>query len=146
MIDILLQSITECALAEDRREALCQLRDLLIDNSQAKVALSVGALHVFIEILRHSREDVEQLRLLLECLTAVFSAHICQNAEQLAGQAMGSLGCVEMFLQLLDETATESQDFYVQFYTIGALNQLATVNCRQLQDVSIACRLQACVC
>ena len=92
-VEALLQRTADGVLAEDRREALADLRDLLSHNAQAtfplwistscfadifkllcssvQAQLAVGAqgLPVLCTIVKEEREDTDMLRAALECLT-----------------------------------------------------------------------------
>lgn len=94
-VEALLQRAADGVLAEDRREALADLRDLLSHNAQASCSvihsghpiilcanlpaiatslqaqLAVGAqgLPVLCNIVKEEREDTDMLRAALECLT-----------------------------------------------------------------------------
>jgi hypothetical protein len=70
LVDSLLQRVSESALADDRREALQQLRDLLTESGEARVAFGSVGLPVMVALVRDSRDDVDQLRVALECLGA----------------------------------------------------------------------------
>lgn len=91
-VEALLQRTVDGLLAEDRREALADLRDLLSQSAQASCSLghphdalrkfdavasswqaqlAVGAqgLPVLCTIVKEEREDTDMLRAALECLT-----------------------------------------------------------------------------
>ena len=91
-VEALLQRTADGVLAEDRREALADLRDLLSNNAQAccplwtssllcadvptvasslQAQLAVGAqgLPVLCTVVKKERQDTDMLRAALECLT-----------------------------------------------------------------------------
>jgi len=67
-VEGLLSRISDGVLSEDRHDALVALRDLLIDNPQAQLAVGAMGFPVLAEVLREDREDVELLQGALEVL------------------------------------------------------------------------------
>lgn len=70
LVDSLLQRVSESALLEDRREALLQLKDLLMENAQAQNAFASLAYPIACTVLRDDREDLDMLRAAVECINA----------------------------------------------------------------------------
>lgn len=82
-VDALLQRVAESALADDRREALNQLRDLLAESADARAAFGSVGLPLVVALVRDAHDDVDQRRTALECLgAAVGSGQVCSSAWQ----------------------------------------------------------------
>ncbi|KXZ52056.1 hypothetical protein GPECTOR_10g1079 [Gonium pectorale] len=73
-VEALLQRISGSLLPEYRRQAMTQLKDLLVDNPKAQLALGNMGLPVLISVLRDERDDLELLRGALEALLAATSS------------------------------------------------------------------------
>lgn len=65
---MLLSRISDGSFVEDRHEAVAELRDLLMDNPQAQIAVGSMGFPVLAEVLREDRDDVELLQGVLEVL------------------------------------------------------------------------------
>ena len=89
LVDSLLQRVTESALADDRREAVQQLRDLLTDSPASRAAFGSVGLPLVCSLIRDSRDDVDLLRLALECLAAA----VAPASPQVQEARVGLLQC-----------------------------------------------------
>lgn len=70
LLEQLVQRVSEAVLLPDRREAMQQLRDLLVSgNSRAQMAFGAVGLQVALGVVR-DREDLEMVQQALECLAA----------------------------------------------------------------------------
>eukprot|EP00873_Tetraselmis_striata_P011622 jgi/Tetstr1/431886/TSEL_021376.t2 len=152
-VEALLSRVSDGVLGEDRREALAGLRDLLVDNPQAQVAVGAMGFPVLTEVLREDREDTEMVQGALEVLInacgcppsaapAEGSPGATHNEVQ-AGALNSDLFAREpanthLLLSLLEEEPVGVNDFYVRYHTVQLLTVLLSSSSYRLQDAILA--------
>eukprot|EP00879_Flechtneria_rotunda_P018698 GHRR01019621.1.p1 GENE.GHRR01019621.1~~GHRR01019621.1.p1 ORF type:complete len:291 (+),score=118.08 GHRR01019621.1:187-1059(+) len=68
VVEGLLHQISEGRHAEDRRDAMAQLRDLLQDSSSAQLSMGTMGIPVMLSVLQEDRDDIELVKGALEVL------------------------------------------------------------------------------
>ncbi|KAL0019412.1 hypothetical protein WJX77_011077 [Trebouxia sp. C0004] len=145
-VEVLLQRIGDGVLAEDRQEALADLRDLISNSAQAKVAVGALGLPMLCTVVKEERQDIEMLRGALECLTIVIGPpsqaesagkgpHPAAINAELFSRGKDN---VEMLLGLLEDEPAGISDFYVRYHTIQLLTSLAAVSSFRIQEAILA--------
>lgn len=67
-VDSYLQRINESVLLPDRRDAVFQLRDLLVDNTKAQLAFGSHGFPTMCTVLQEHRTEIEMVRAALEAI------------------------------------------------------------------------------
>ncbi|DBB15044.1 TPA: hypothetical protein ACH3X3_004627 [Trebouxia sp. C0006] len=145
-VEVLLQRIGDGVLAEDRQEALADLRDLMSNNAPAKLAVGAHGLPLLCTVVKEERQDIEMLRGALECLTIVIGPpsqaesagkgpHPAAINAELFSRGKDN---VEMLLGLLEDEPAGISDFYVRYHTIQLLTSLAAVSSFRIQEAILA--------
>jgi len=148
-VEGLLSRISDGVLSEDRHDALVALRDLLIDNPQAQLAVGAMGFPVLAEVLREDREDVELLQGALEVLINACgpppASHGDTHArkEVQAGALNSDLFAREpsntyLLLSLLEDEPVGVNDFYVRYHTVQLLTALLSSSAYRLQEAILA--------
>eukprot|EP00775_Hariotina_reticulata_P006091 gene6091-6329_t len=149
-LERLLHEISDSRHAEDRRDAMSQLANLLRGNQAAQRGVGIMGLPVLLAVLQEDRDDIELLKGALEVLqlaVALPGGHCSTGQLQHrqgepfpalinADQYCHSPDNVLLLLGLLRDEESAAGDFYVKY---GALQALA--------GLLAACpdKLQACV-
>ena len=145
----LLERISDGVLADDRRSAAHELRDLVQESRVAQFAIGVIGLPTLITSLTEERNDTELVHGVLEVLvnaltggvagvdggadTAVREggegAHLAHAGAANADAFVRNPANLELALSLLDE-----EDFYVRYHTMQLLTALSTTNPFEVQS------------
>ncbi|GAX81853.1 hypothetical protein CEUSTIGMA_g9281.t1 [Chlamydomonas eustigma] len=158
-VEALLQRIGEGLLPEYRREAMGQLKELLVDNPKAQVALGNMGLPVLVSVLMDDRDDIELVRGALESLVLAVGLpaggegvpvpsgsttnNIVSASEHQAGGVNADLftrvpNHVPMLLALLEEEPVGISDFYVRYHTLQLLAGLLQACPHRLQSAILS--------
>lgn len=146
-VELLLQRTADGVLADDRREALADLRDLLSHNSQAQLAVGAQGLPVLCTIIKEEREDTDMLRAALECLTIAIGNPTQHSESSGKGPQPAALNAelfsrgkdnIGVLLCLLDDEPVGVSDFYVRYHTVQLLTALAAVSSYRIQEAILA--------
>lgn len=144
-VEQLLERISYGVLAEDRRAAITDLRDVVAAERAAQLALGAMGFPVLMEVLKEEREDLDMVRgaleVLLNGLSATFpgeDAAGSKGQEVAPGQVNAELfareaGSVPLLLSLLEE-----EDFYVRYHTVQLLTVLLSTNPHRLQEAILS--------
>ena len=145
----LLERISDGVLADDRRSAAHELRDLVQESRVAQFAIGVIGLPTLITSLTEERNDTELVHGVLEVLvnaltggvagvdggadTAVREggegAHLAHAGAANADAFVRNPANLELALSLLDE-----EDFYVRYHTMQLLTALSATNPFEVQS------------
>mmetsp|Transcript_16779 Transcript_16779/g.54870 ORF Transcript_16779/g.54870 Transcript_16779/m.54870 type:complete len:955 (-) Transcript_16779:69-2933(-) len=138
-VEVLLERVANGVLADDRRTALGELRDLLAESKPAQGAFGTVGFPILLSLVQDEREDVELLRGSLEGLLAALTPHgsnpavsadpALVNAELFSREPQA----VALLLNLLEE-----EDFYVRYHTCQVLTALLTEHAHRLQEVILS--------
>ncbi|KAA6420456.1 MAG: golgin candidate 6-like [Trebouxia sp. A1-2] len=142
-VEVLLQRVGDGVLAEDRQEALADLRDLISNNTQARLAVGAHGLPMLCTVVKEERQDIEMLRGALECLTIVIGPpsqaesagkgpHPAAVNAEMFSRGKDNIG---MLLGFLEDEPAGISDFYVRYHTIQLLTSLAAVSSLRIQEV-----------
>ncbi|KAG2445332.1 hypothetical protein HYH02_008798 [Chlamydomonas schloesseri] len=153
-VENLLQRISGSLMPEYRRQAMSQLKDLLLDNPKAQMAFGSMGVPILMAVLRDDRDDVALLQSTLESLVAATTggghdahrpdhphhvsaaeAHAAAlNAEVLARQREH----IGLLLGLLEDEPVGVSDFYVRYHTVQLLTALLNHCPTKLQEAILA--------
>ncbi|DBA66722.1 hypothetical protein WJX79_001922 [Trebouxia sp. C0005] len=145
-VEVLLQRVGDGVLAEDRQEALADLRDLISNNTQARLAVGAHGLPMLCTVVKEERQDIEMLRGALECLTIVIGPpsqaesagkgpHPAAVNAEMFSRGKDNIG---MLLGFLEDEPAGISDFYVRYHTIQLLTSLAAVSSLRIQEAILA--------
>ncbi|EFJ39529.1 hypothetical protein VOLCADRAFT_100860 [Volvox carteri f. nagariensis] len=141
-VEGLLQRISGSLLPEYRRQAMSQLKDLLVDNPKAQLAFGSMGIPVLLAVLRDDRDDVALLQSALEALgqgfppglTPAEATAAALNADLLAREREH----VGLLLGLLEDEPVGVPDFYVRYHAVQLLTSLLSHCAGKLQEAILA--------
>ncbi|EFN51480.1 hypothetical protein CHLNCDRAFT_140241 [Chlorella variabilis] len=137
LLERLVQRVSDAVLLPDRREALQQLRDLLLGSPKAQLAFGAVGFPAMLQVVR-DRDDGEMVQLALESLAAAVAVGsearttqaVAVNAQQLARMP----DAMPLLLNLLEQGPAGVPDFYARYYTLQVLKGLASAAPHHLQE------------
>ncbi|XRB23492.1 Uso1/P115-like protein [Pseudoscourfieldia marina] len=160
--EALLERVANSVLAEDRRSALSELRDVVAERVAAQIAVGSIGYPTLLTVLRDESEDLDMVRSALEVLVATLGGGPGSGAgggggggeQNLEGEHEGSPAeqsrrssavpqtasvNAEMFTRELGSVSIllrtlEEEDFYVRYHTLQTLNALVPTSAARLQE------------
>eukprot|EP00198_Chlamydomonas_reinhardtii_P007146 XP_001696482.1 predicted protein [Chlamydomonas reinhardtii] len=143
-VENLLQRISGSLMPEYRRQAMSQLKDLLMDNPKAQMAFGSMGVPILMAVLRDDRDDVALLQSTLESLVAATSGgghggHDGLRADHPHhdwGFCPASCGCLARVSA--HRTPVGVSDFYVRYHTVQLLTALLNHCPTKLQEAILA--------
>eukprot|EP01025_Chloroclados_australasicus_P026025 TRINITY_DN2584_c0_g3_i5.p1 TRINITY_DN2584_c0_g3~~TRINITY_DN2584_c0_g3_i5.p1 ORF type:complete len:852 (+),score=125.31 TRINITY_DN2584_c0_g3_i5:245-2800(+) len=133
----LLQRVSEGVLGEDRRQAMQELKDAMMEEPQWALKVAEIGYPVLISVLREDKDDIELIKGTLEVFIA------CIEEQQASGDGLIDSGefpfglrsdYVLTILSLLDKEPVGVNDFYVRYYTLQISNMIMQANPLKLQE------------
>mmetsp|Transcript_8366 Transcript_8366/g.16760 ORF Transcript_8366/g.16760 Transcript_8366/m.16760 type:complete len:758 (-) Transcript_8366:67-2340(-) len=139
----LLQTLADSFSVEDRRQAASDLRDVLLDNPNAKSTISSFGLETVCSTIRSDWNNGQVVRNCLESLAIVvdtsYSKNFAEsrvNAEQLA-RTPGALG---LLFDSLEYSQDSGQDqFHVKYFGLQILKSIFETNRAFTQQAALRC-------